>query len=34
MAYDYAGSWDTVAGQAANLHASNSNLASTPFNMD
>ncbi|KAJ5231013.1 hypothetical protein N7489_011721 [Penicillium chrysogenum] len=30
MAYDYAGSWDTVACQAANLHASKSNLASTP----
>ncbi|KAJ6019852.1 hypothetical protein N7499_003035 [Penicillium canescens] len=34
MAYDYTGSWDTVAGHDANLHASNSNIASTPFNTD
>ncbi|KAJ6040697.1 hypothetical protein N7444_009602 [Penicillium canescens] len=41
MAYDYAGCWDiaagcrgVVAGHAANLHASNGNPASTPFNTD
>jgi chitinase len=34
MAYDYTGSWDNVAGHDANLHASNSNIASTPFNTD
>ncbi|KAF7589384.1 hypothetical protein BBP40_004327 [Aspergillus hancockii] len=34
MAYDYAGSWDTVVSHDADLHASNSNLASTPFNTD
>ncbi|KAJ6070157.1 hypothetical protein N7499_012044 [Penicillium canescens] len=34
MAYDYTGSWDTFAGHDANLHASNSNIASTPFNTD
>jgi chitinase len=32
MAYDYSGSWDTIAGHDANLYASDS--ASTPFNTD
>ncbi|OGE51551.1 hypothetical protein PENARI_c013G01318 [Penicillium arizonense] len=34
ITYDYAGSWDTVAGRNANVHASNSKLASTPFDTD
>ncbi|KAF9248495.1 CAZyme family GH18 [Penicillium roqueforti] len=34
MAYDYSGSWDTVAGHNANLHASTDDPASTPFNTD
>ncbi|CAG8255590.1 unnamed protein product [Penicillium olsonii] len=34
MAYDYAGSWDTVASHDANVHPSNDNRRSTPFNTD
>ncbi|KAJ6118786.1 hypothetical protein N7471_013406 [Penicillium samsonianum] len=34
MAYDYAGPWDAVAGHGANLHVSNNNPSSTPFNTD
>jgi chitinase len=34
MAYDYSGSWDTIAGNDANIYASTANPASTPYNTD
>jgi chitinase len=34
MAYDYAGSWDRVAGHQANLYPSRDNAASTPFSTE
>lgn len=34
MAYDFSGSWDTIAGHDANLYPSNSNPSSTPYSAD
>ncbi|TGO85762.1 hypothetical protein BPOR_0366g00050 [Botrytis porri] len=34
MAYDFAGSWGGVAGHQANVHASQNNPSSTPYNTE
>jgi len=34
MAYDYSGSWGTIAGHDANLHPSTSNPGATPYSTD
>ncbi|KAE8397153.1 Endochitinase B1 [Aspergillus pseudonomiae] len=34
MAYDYSGSWGTIAGRHANVYASTASPSTTPFNTD